>query len=61
MQELTYSKIKENKRYRYYIRNNHLRGKDCGSVVVGEVEKEVMKRLSVYMKIWKKKRKSGKV
>ncbi|WP_253309056.1 MULTISPECIES: recombinase family protein [Rickettsiales] len=44
---LTYSK-KENKRYRYYICNNHLRGKDCGSVnrtvVAGEVEKEVMKR-----------------
>ncbi|WP_341816332.1 recombinase family protein [Wolbachia endosymbiont (group A) of Nomada goodeniana] len=44
---LTYAK-KENKRYRYYICNNHLRGKDCGSVnrtvVAGEVEKEVMKR-----------------
>ncbi|MFJ5423417.1 recombinase family protein [Wolbachia endosymbiont of Drosophila barbarae] len=44
---LTYSK-KENKRYRYYICNNHLRGKGCESmnrtVVAGEVEKEVMKR-----------------
>ncbi|MFP3015676.1 recombinase family protein [Wolbachia endosymbiont of Psylliodes chrysocephala] len=44
---LTYSK-KENKRYRYYICNNHLRGKGCKSmnrtVVAGEVEKEVMKR-----------------
>ncbi|MBS9530201.1 recombinase family protein [Wolbachia endosymbiont of Rhagoletis cerasi] len=44
---LTYSK-KENKRYRYYVCNNHLRGKDCESgnrnVIAGEVEKEVMKR-----------------
>ncbi|WP_265024137.1 recombinase family protein [Wolbachia endosymbiont (group A) of Epagoge grotiana] len=44
---LTYAK-KENKRYRYYICNNHLRGKNCESVnrtvVAGEVEKEVMKR-----------------
>lgn len=44
---LTYSK-KENKRYRYYICNNHLRGKSCESVnrtvVAGKVEKEVMKR-----------------
>ncbi|MFJ5423197.1 recombinase family protein [Wolbachia endosymbiont of Drosophila barbarae] len=44
---LTYSK-KENKRYRYYICNNHLRGKNCESVnrnvVAGEVEKEVMKK-----------------
>ncbi|MFP3027072.1 MAG: recombinase family protein, partial [Wolbachia sp.] len=39
---------KENKRYRYYICNNHLRGKSCESinrtVVAGKVEKEVMKR-----------------
>ncbi|WP_454898887.1 recombinase family protein, partial [Wolbachia pipientis] len=44
---LTYSK-KENKRYRYYVCNNHLRGKNCESVnrtiVAGEIEKEVMKR-----------------
>ncbi|WP_253309051.1 MULTISPECIES: recombinase family protein [Rickettsiales] len=44
---LTYSK-KENKRYRYYVCNNHLGGKNCESVnrtvVAGEVEKEVMKR-----------------
>ncbi|WP_353280211.1 recombinase family protein [Wolbachia endosymbiont (group B) of Silvanus unidentatus] len=44
---LTYSK-KENKRYRYYICNNHLRGKGCESInrtiVAGEIEKEVMKR-----------------
>ncbi len=42
---LTYSK-KENKRYRYYICNNHLRGKNCESInrtiVAGEVEKEVI-------------------
>jgi site-specific DNA recombinase len=39
---------KENKRYRYYVCNNHLGGKGCGSmsrsIVAGEVEKEVMKR-----------------
>ncbi|MCJ7476002.1 MAG: recombinase family protein, partial [Wolbachia endosymbiont of Homalodisca vitripennis] len=44
---LTYSK-KENKRYRYYICNNHLRGKNCESInriiVAGEMEKEVMKK-----------------
>ncbi|NSM56850.1 recombinase family protein, partial [Wolbachia endosymbiont of Atemnus politus] len=44
---LTYSK-KENKRYRYYVCNNHLRGKGCESinrtVIAGEIEKEVMKR-----------------
>ncbi|MGL9759206.1 MAG: hypothetical protein ACR5LA_10800 [Wolbachia sp.] len=44
---LTYSK-KENKRYRYYICNNHLRGKNCESInrtiVAGEVEKEVMRK-----------------
>ncbi|WP_353278848.1 recombinase family protein [Wolbachia endosymbiont (group A) of Udea olivalis] len=43
---LTYSK-KENKRYRYYVCNNHLGGKNCESVnrtiVAGEIEKEVMK------------------
>ncbi|MBS9529960.1 recombinase family protein [Wolbachia endosymbiont of Rhagoletis cerasi] len=54
---LTYSK-KENKRYRYYICNNHLRGKDCGSinrtVVAGEVEKEVMKRAECLYENWEK-------
>ncbi|QTG99457.1 recombinase family protein [Wolbachia endosymbiont of Rhagoletis indifferens] len=44
---LTYAK-KENKRYRYYVCNNHLRGKNCESVnrtiVAGEVEKEVIRR-----------------
>ncbi|MGL5029397.1 MAG: recombinase family protein [Wolbachia pipientis] len=44
---LTYAK-KENKRYRYYVCNNHLRGKGCESgnrnVIAGEVEKEVMKK-----------------
>ncbi|MDX5526494.1 MAG: recombinase family protein [Wolbachia endosymbiont of Andrena nigroaenea] len=44
---LTYSK-KENKRYRYYVCNNHLRGKGCESgnrnVIAGEVEKEVMRK-----------------
>ncbi len=44
---LTYSK-KENKRYRYYVCNNHLGGKNCESVnrtiVAGEIEKEVMKK-----------------
>ncbi|MFP3032869.1 MAG: zinc ribbon domain-containing protein, partial [Wolbachia sp.] len=44
---LTYAK-KENKRYRYYVCNNHLRGKGCESenrnVIAREVEKEVMKR-----------------
>ncbi len=44
---LTYAK-KENKRYRYYVCNNHLRGKGCESinrtVVAGKIEKEVMKR-----------------
>ncbi|WP_341823278.1 recombinase family protein [Wolbachia endosymbiont (group A) of Agelastica alni] len=44
---LTYAK-KENKRYRYYVCNNHLRGKGCESInrtiVAGEVEKEVMRK-----------------
>ncbi|WP_264707509.1 recombinase family protein [Wolbachia endosymbiont (group A) of Acrocera orbiculus] len=44
---LTYSK-KENKRYRYYVCNNHLGRKNCESVnrtmVAGEIEKEVMKK-----------------
>ena len=52
---LTYSK-KENKRYRYYICNNHLRGKNCESVnrtvVAGEVEKEVMKRAEDLYEKW---------
>ncbi len=54
---LTYSK-KENKRYRYYICNNHLRGKGCESmnrtVVAGEVEKEVMKRAECLYENWEK-------
>ncbi|WP_264374361.1 recombinase family protein [Wolbachia endosymbiont (group A) of Platycheirus albimanus] len=54
---LTYSK-KENKRYRYYICNNHLRGKGCKSmnrtVVAGEVEKEVMKRAECLYENWEK-------
>ncbi len=55
---LTYSK-KENKRYRYYVCNNHLRGKNCESVnriiVAGEVEKEVMKRAEHLYKNWQEK------
>ncbi|WP_265023381.1 recombinase family protein [Wolbachia endosymbiont (group A) of Epistrophe grossularia] len=54
---LTYSK-KENKRYRYYICNNHLRGKNCESenrtVVAGEVEKEVMKRAERLYENWER-------
>ncbi|MGL9718718.1 MAG: recombinase zinc beta ribbon domain-containing protein, partial [Wolbachia sp.] len=54
---LTYSK-KENKRYRYYVCNNHLVGKSCASksrnIVAGEVEKEVMKRAEqLYEGEWK--------
>ncbi len=55
---LTYSK-KENKRYRYYICNNHLRGKNCKSVnrtvVAGEVEKEVMKKAKQLYEKWGEK------
>ncbi|MBA8757904.1 recombinase family protein [Wolbachia pipientis] len=55
---LTYSK-KENKRYRYYICNNHLRGKGCESinrtVVAGEVEKEVMKKAEQLYEKWGEK------
>ncbi|WP_408066874.1 recombinase family protein [Wolbachia pipientis] len=55
---LTYSK-KENKRYRYYVCNNHLRGKGCESenrnVIAGEVEKEVMKRAEQLYENWKEK------
>ncbi|WP_419214812.1 recombinase family protein [Wolbachia endosymbiont of Rhagoletis cingulata] len=55
---LTYSK-KENKRYRYYICNNHLRGKNCESInriiVAGEVEKEVMKGVEQLYENWKEK------
>ncbi len=55
---LTYSK-KENKRYRYYICNNHLRGKGCESInrtiVAGEVEKEVMKKAEQLYEKWGKK------
>ncbi len=52
---LTYSK-KENKRYRYYICNNHLRGKGCESInrtiVAGEVEKEVMRKTEQLYEKW---------
>lgn len=55
---LTYSK-KENKRYRYYVCNNHLRGKGCESVnrtmVAGEVEKEVMKKAESLYENWEEK------
>ncbi|KLT21745.1 site-specific recombinase, resolvase family [Wolbachia endosymbiont of Armadillidium vulgare str. wVulC] len=55
---LTYAK-KENKRYRYYVCNNHLRGKNCESVnrtvVAGEVEKEVMKRVEDLYEKWGEK------
>ncbi|WP_264707855.1 recombinase family protein [Wolbachia endosymbiont (group B) of Agriphila straminella] len=55
---LTYAK-KENKRYRYYICNNHLVGKSCASknrnIVAGEVEKEVMKRAENLYKNWQEK------
>ena len=55
---LTYSK-KENKRYRYYICNNHLRGKNCESVnrtvVAGEVEKEVMRKAGQIYEKWEEK------
>ncbi len=55
---LTYSK-KENKRYRYYVCNNHLRGKGCESInrtiVAGEVEKEVMKRAESLYEKWEEK------
>ncbi|MFP3031599.1 MAG: recombinase family protein, partial [Wolbachia sp.] len=55
---LTYSK-KENKRYRYYVCNNHLRGKGCESgsrnVIAGEVEKEVMKRVEDLYEKWGEK------
>ncbi len=55
---LTYSK-KENKRYRYYICNNHLRGKNCESVnrtvVAGEIEKEVMGKTEQLYEKWGEK------
>ncbi len=55
---LTYSK-KENNRYRYYICNNHLRGKGCESVnrtiVAGEIEKEVIKRAEDLYEKWGEK------
>ncbi|WP_419198838.1 recombinase family protein [Wolbachia endosymbiont of Rhagoletis cingulata] len=55
---LTYAK-KENKRYRYYVCNNHLRGKSCESenrnVIAGEVEKEVMKRAERLYENWEEK------
>lgn len=55
---LTYSK-KENKRYRYYVCNNHLRGKGCESgsrnVIAGEVEKEVMKKAEQLYEKWGEK------
>lgn len=56
---LTYSK-KENKRYRYYVCNNHLRGKGCESgsrnVIAGEVEKEVIKKAEQLYENGKEKR-----
>ncbi len=55
---LTYAK-KENKRYRYYVCNNHLRGKGCESInrtiVAGEVEKEVMKKAKQLYENWEEK------
>ncbi|BFD47580.1 MAG: hypothetical protein DMENIID0003_06540 [Wolbachia endosymbiont of Sergentomyia squamirostris] len=55
---LTYAK-KENKRYRYYVCNDHLRGKGCESVnrnvVAGEVEKEVMKKAEQLYEKWGEK------
>ncbi|WP_353269616.1 recombinase family protein [Wolbachia endosymbiont (group A) of Myopa testacea] len=55
---LTYAK-KENKRYRYYVCNNHLRGKGCESinrnVTAGEVEKEVMKKAEHLYENWGEK------
>ncbi len=55
---LTYAK-KENKRYRYYVCNNHLRGKNCESenrtIVAGEVEKEAMKRAEDLYEKWGEK------
>ncbi|WP_264378251.1 MULTISPECIES: recombinase family protein [unclassified Wolbachia] len=55
---LTYAK-KENKRYRYYVCNNHLRGKNCESVnrtiVAGEVEKEVMRKAEQIYENWREK------
>ncbi|WP_265024288.1 recombinase family protein [Wolbachia endosymbiont (group A) of Epagoge grotiana] len=55
---LTYAK-KENKRYRYYVCNNHLRGKGCESgsrnVIAGEVEKEVMRRAEQIYEKWGEK------
>ncbi|BDG76827.1 MULTISPECIES: recombinase family protein [Wolbachia] len=55
---LTYAK-KESKRYRYYVCNNHLRGKNCESInrtiVAGEVEKEVMKKAEQLYEKWREK------
>ncbi len=55
---LTYAK-KENKRYRYYVCNNHLVGKSCESksrnIVAGEVEKEVMRKTEQLYENWKEK------
>ncbi|MFP3023576.1 MAG: recombinase family protein, partial [Wolbachia sp.] len=55
---LTYAK-KENKRYRYYVCNNHLRGKGCESInrtiVAGEVEKEVMRKTEQLYEKWGEK------
>ncbi len=57
---LTYAK-KENKRYRYYVCNNHLRGKNCESVnrtiVAGEVEKEVIEKAEQLYEKWGEERK----
>ncbi|WP_264330995.1 recombinase family protein [Wolbachia endosymbiont (group B) of Erebia ligea] len=55
---LTYAK-KENKRYRYYVCNNHLRGKNCESVnrtiVAGEIEKEAMNKAGDLYENWGEK------
>lgn len=46
--------VKKNKRYRYYVCNNHLRGKHCPSrnrsVVAGEAEREVEKQIRYILK-----------
>ena len=55
---LTYAK-KENRRYRYYVCNNHLVGKSCAlknrNIVAGEIEKEVMKKAEHLYKNWQEK------
>jgi site-specific DNA recombinase len=52
---LTYAR-KENKRYRYYVCNNRLRGKDCllisRTIAAGEVEREVIKKAEQWYENW---------